>query len=103
MELDATNTPKTVRLSFEGTAIEAPAGATVAAALLAADIIAFGTRPVSGLPRGAFCMMGTCFECMVEIDGIANRQACLETVQEGQNIRRMPPRIPTKGQGDGDD
>jgi D-hydroxyproline dehydrogenase subunit gamma len=31
--------------------------------------------------------MGVCFECLLEIDGIANRQACLVTVQPGMKIR----------------
>ena len=34
-------------------------------------------------------MMGACFECMVEVDGITNRQACLIPVREGQVVRRM--------------
>ena len=93
--------PKTVRLTFEGQSIRVPAGATVAAALLAADIVKFGARPVTGAPRGPFCMMGACFECMVEIDGVANRQACMETVRDGQCIRRMPARFPLPEDPDG--
>jgi D-hydroxyproline dehydrogenase subunit gamma len=103
MRTDDSDKSEIVQLTFEGQRVKAPVGATVGAALLAAGIVGFGVRPVSGAPRGAFCMMGTCFECMVEIDGVANRQACMELVREGQQIRRMPARFAVKGQGDGAD
>src|SRR6218665_1805772 len=50
------------------------AGATVAAALLANGVTACRATPVSGAPRAPYCMMGICFECLVVIDGIGNRQ-----------------------------
>ncbi len=34
-------------------------------------------------------MMGACFECLVEIDGISNRQACMIQVRAGMIVRRM--------------
>lgn len=34
-------------------------------------------------------MMGVCFECLVEIDGIPNRQACMIPVREGMVVRRQ--------------
>jgi predicted molibdopterin-dependent oxidoreductase YjgC len=94
--------PGAVRLTFEGQPLTAPAGATVAAALLAADIVDFGSRSASGAPRGPFCMMGACFDCMVEIDGIANRQACMELVRDGQVIRRMSARFAIHAHGGSD-
>ena len=42
---------------------------------------------VAVAPRAPYCMMGVCFECLLEIDGVANRQACLVTVQPGMKIR----------------
>ncbi|MCP5072892.1 MAG: (2Fe-2S)-binding protein [Rhodobacteraceae bacterium] len=80
---------RTVRFTFEGRSIEAPEHATVAAALIAAGVTQFGSRPVSGAPRGAFCMMGSCFDCMVVIDGVANRQACMEIVRPGMAVQMM--------------
>lgn len=78
-----------LRLRFEGRAIEARAGDSVAAALLAAGIAAFRTTPVSGAARGPWCLMGVCFDCLVEIDGVANRQACMVAAAEGMEVRRM--------------
>ncbi len=34
-------------------------------------------------------MMGVCFECLMEIDGVGNRQACLTPVAEGMQVRRQ--------------
>lgn len=75
-----------VRISVDGRAIEVPAGASVAAALLSAGITRTRSTPVSGAPRAPYCMMGVCFECLVQIDGQPNRQACLVTVQEGMQV-----------------
>jgi predicted molibdopterin-dependent oxidoreductase YjgC len=32
-------------------------------------------------------MMGVCFECLVEIDGSPNHQACMTTVRDGMSIK----------------
>jgi len=78
-----------VRFTFDGQEIEARQGDTVAAALLAAGIRSLGDNPVSGAPRGPFCLMGACFDCMVRIDGLANRQACMTEVVPGMEVQRM--------------
>jgi predicted molibdopterin-dependent oxidoreductase YjgC len=78
-----------VTLTFEGQPVTARAGDSVAAAMLAAGHLAGRTTPVSGAPRGPFCMMGACFECLVEIDGEPNLQACMTPVAEGMQVRRM--------------
>ena len=59
---------------------------TVAAALLAAGVDHCRTTPVSGARRAPYCMMGVCFDCLVTIDGVGNRQACLVRVREGMRI-----------------
>lgn len=76
----------TIRLTFEGREIAAAPGDTVAAALLANGVSIFRETAISGSPRGPFCMIGACFECLVTIDGRQNRQACLIPVQEGMEI-----------------
>ncbi len=76
-----------VRVRFDGRALDLPEGANLAAALLAAGVQAFRATPVSGAPRGPFCMMGACFDCLVEIDGTV-RQACMVEVTEGLEIAR---------------
>ena len=77
---------ETIAVTINGARAEARAGDTVAAALLAAGITSCRTTPVSGAPRAPYCLMGVCFECLVSIDGIGNRQACLIPVRDGMRI-----------------
>ncbi len=53
-----------VRFTFEGRAVDAREGDSVAAALVAADIGPVRFSAVSGEPRAPYCMMGVCFECL---------------------------------------
>ena len=78
-----------VTIAVDGLPVSARAGDTVAAALLAAGFQAFRTTGVSGASRGPYCMMGVCFDCLVEIDGVGNRQACLTPIADGMQVRRQ--------------
>jgi predicted molibdopterin-dependent oxidoreductase YjgC len=76
----------TVTITIENRQIQVPASDSVAAAMLAAGIVTARTTPVSGAARGPYCMMGTCFDCLVEIDGVPNQQACQSQVREGMYV-----------------
>ena len=76
----------TLTLTVDGKEIRARIGDTVAAAMLVAGIGRFRTTPVSGAARAPYCMMGVCFDCLVTIDGVGSRQACLVPVGEGMAI-----------------
>tara|TARA_B100000614_G_scaffold237078_1_gene235037 strand:- start:224 stop:526 length:303 start_codon:yes stop_codon:yes gene_type:complete len=78
-----------VTFTFEGRAIVAQAGDSVAAALTAAGVTDLRASVVSGSPRGIYCMMGACFDCLMEIDGQPNRQACMCEVSEGLVVKRQ--------------
>lgn len=80
---------ESISFGFEGAIFEARAGDSVAAALLANGVITFRTTPVSGAPRGPWCLIGNCHECLVEIDGEPNRQACMIEVRAGLRVRRQ--------------
>jgi predicted molibdopterin-dependent oxidoreductase YjgC len=74
-----------VLVRFEGQDLSLPLGENLAGALLVAGVMPFRHTPVSGAPRGPFCMMGACFDCMVQIDGMT-AQACMLQVTEGLEI-----------------
>lgn len=74
-----------VPITVDGRSVEARAGDSVAAAMLAAGITACRTT-VQGAPRAPYCMMGACFDCLVTIDGIGNRQACMVQVASGMRV-----------------
>lgn len=76
-----------VQVTFDGVSHDLPEGANLAAALLVAGVDVFRHTPVSGAPRGPFCMMGACFDCLVEIDGVV-RQACMIEVTPDLHITK---------------
>src|SRR5262245_7263759 len=80
------NGGSTLVLKVDGREIRAREGDTVAAALLAAGINQIRTTPVSGAPRAPYCLMGVCFDCLVTIDGVGSRQACLVPVRAGMSV-----------------
>jgi predicted molibdopterin-dependent oxidoreductase YjgC len=75
-----------IAFTIDGRSAQALSSDTVAAALLIAGIDHCRTTPVSGARRAPYCMMGVCFECLVTIDGVGNRQACLIPVREGMRV-----------------
>ena len=85
----ATQTLERVRIEIDGAPHDVPAHYNVAAALLATGILACRASTVSGAPRGPFCMMGVCFDCLVEIDGVPNVQGCMTPVRDGMQVRAM--------------
>ena len=70
----------------DGAAVEAREGDKVSAALLVSGRDVRRATAVSGAPRLPYCMMGVCFDCLVTIDGVGNRQGCLVPVTEGMQI-----------------
>ena len=78
-----------LNLFLDGQPIKARAGETVAACLMRAGTEYFRKTPVSRSPRLPYCMIGHCFESLVEINGVANQQACLMLVLEGMQVRRQ--------------
>ena len=80
-----------IAIAFEGEAVEALEGETVAAALTAAGLYDL-RRTREDKPRGIFCGMGVCFDCLVSIDGQPSQRACLTKVRDGMRVARQPHR-----------
>ena len=81
---------RAVTIHFDGQAVPALEGETIAASLSAAGILAFRTTP-SGAPRGLHCGMGACFDCVVTVDGRIGRRACMEKVADGMVVGGQAP------------
>lgn len=90
-DMRPTGSPVSIR--FDGREIEALEGETVAASLAAAGIVAV-REARSGAPRGPFCGMGVCFDCLVTVDGRPSQRACLTKVAAGMDIRSAPLATP---------
>ena len=92
--------PRTVAVTVEGGTVTVPAGASAAAAVLAAGFDSIRVTPGDRVERAPYCMTGVCFDCLAEIDGVPNRQSCMIEVRPGMRIsRQMGARviIPTTG------
>lgn len=75
-----------IHITVNGEAVRTYAGETVAAALLAANVTTFH-RSKRGSPRGPFCNMGTCFECLVRVSGAEGWvRACMTIVEDGMIV-----------------
>ena len=79
----------TLTFTFDGTPVPAREGDSIAAALLAAGITVTRATPVSETPRGPYCMMGACFECLAIVDGRPSTQTCMTDVKEGMRVERQ--------------
>ena len=77
-----------VTLTLDGRRVTAYEGESVAALLLAEGHVATRFTP-SGAPRGLYCGMGVCFDCLVVVDGIPNTRACVTWVREGMAVLRQ--------------
>ena len=75
-----------VTILVDGRAVAADATASVAAALIAVLGPRLRTTDRAGEPRGLFCGMGICFDCLVTIDGRADVRACMTRVRDGMRV-----------------
>jgi len=75
-----------VTIIVDGARVSAYAGETIGGVLLAAGRRAWRhTR--RGQPRGLFCGIGVCFDCLVTVNGTPNVRACLTPVVEGMVVQ----------------
>lgn len=80
------DTGEALSVFVDGLVLRVKRGDTVAACLLLAGKARFRRSAVSGEDRGPYCGMGVCFECLVTINDVPNRQACLIPVEDGMRI-----------------
>lgn len=73
--------------TFDGRPVAAREGQTVGAALVAAGIRSWRTTRVESRPRGIFCGVGVCYDCLVVVNDEPGVRACLEPVREGDEVR----------------
>jgi len=74
---------------IDGQAVTARAGETVAGVMMRQSSPVTRTTPVHGSPRGPYCMMGVCFECLATVDGMASTQTCMLPVHDGMKVERQ--------------
>jgi hypothetical protein len=79
-----------IGILFEGARLPAIPGETVAATLMAHGVVAQSVAR-DGAPRGFYCGMGVCHDCVVVVDGRRGQRACLTKVRDGMRVGRQSP------------
>jgi NADPH-dependent 2,4-dienoyl-CoA reductase/sulfur reductase-like enzyme/Fe-S-cluster-containing hydrogenase component 2/bacterioferritin-associated ferredoxin len=74
-----------VEFYWQGKALAALKGETIAAALIANGIQVFGHHQKDGSPLGIFCANGQCSQCMVVADGVPLK-SCMELVTDKMRV-----------------
>ena len=86
-----------ITFTFDGQLIEAFEGETIAAAVMASGMRTLRETDRGGEPRGLFCNMGICFDCLVEVNGMTNQRACQFSVIDGLEIKSQTSRSMEQG------
>ena len=87
---------QTFSIDIDGQPIPVQRGQTIAAALIASGRRTL-RRTQSGAPRGIFCGMGVCFDCLVTVNGVAGQRACTTLAEPGMQVH-----LPTDQEADHD-
>ena len=83
------NQGELITIYFEGKALNVSKDHNVATALLDAGINNFRKTTLNNESRGPYCMMGVCFDCLININGVDNQQSCTTQVSDGMKIKRQ--------------
>ena len=78
---------ETVSFLFNGTAVDAVSGDTIASALFRAGERTFCYSFQDGRPRGLLCLAGNCPNCHMIVDGVPNTRACTVRIKPGMDAR----------------
>lgn len=76
-----------IEIVVDGQPVRAYEGESVAVALMAAGQRALRTTARRGEPRGLYCRMGVCFECVMTVDGRPNIRTCQTRVRGGMRVQ----------------
>lgn len=79
--------PPEVRYTFDGAAHCAKEGQTIAATLMDHGIESWRRTRVNDEPRGLFCGIGVCFDCLITLNGEPNVRACVTLIESGDDVR----------------
>ncbi|MEU6726968.1 (2Fe-2S)-binding protein [Nonomuraea wenchangensis] len=95
----------TYHMTFRGAVVPAEPGQSVGAALVAAGIRDWRSTRKGGRPRGLFCGIGVCFDCLITVNGVPDRRACLTPAADGLHLTDTPatPEDPISGDSASED
>ncbi len=74
-------------IEVDGQKVLAYEGETIAAALLAAGVLVCRLTPKNHQPRGVFCGIGICHECLMVVNGVPNVRTCQTLATPGCRVK----------------
>ena len=77
---------KETEIIVDGKKIKAYRGEMIATALIASGIKTFRYTSKYNRPRGIFCAIGRCTDCVMEVNGRPNVRTCITPVTKGMVI-----------------
>lgn len=84
--LGDTQETKTVTFTYDGRTLEGKEGEPIAAALRVAGVMAHRYTQKTHEPRGVFCAIGRCTDCVMIVDGKPNVRTCITPLEEGMAV-----------------
>lgn len=85
----ARSTASLMSFTLDGVEMTAAEGQSIAGALIADGVMSWRRTRFGDQPRGVFCGIGACFDCLVTVNGEPNVRACLTQIREGDRVERQ--------------
>jgi predicted molibdopterin-dependent oxidoreductase YjgC len=90
---------RTVKFTFDGKTMEGSEGEPIAIALRAQGVVIHRYTTKKQQPRGVFCAIGRCTDCIMVVDGIPNVRTCVTPLREGMAVQTQRGKGPERMQG----
>lgn len=88
--------PGTLSVSIEGARVEGIVGQTLAGVLLGSGRLSWRTTSVGGAPRGVFCGIGVCFDCIASVNGVRDVRLCQRRARDGDVVEVQHDPLPAQ-------
>ena len=88
--------PTPVTITVNGEPTIGVAGQSIAGVILAGGTLGFRRTSVTGRPRGVFCGIGVCYDCLVEVNGQRDVRACQRRAADGDVVRSQHDPLPAQ-------
>lgn len=90
-----------VTLTLDGISVSGVIGQSIAGVILASGTVGFRRTSIAGAPRGVFCGIGVCFDCLVEVNGLRDVRACQRRASNGDVVVTQYDPLPGSALADG--
>ena len=86
--------PTALTITVDGAPMRGVVGQSLAGVILAGGLLGFRRTSAEGRPRGVFCGIGVCYDCLVEVNGQRDVRACQRRAIDGDAVTTQYDRLP---------